>query len=552
MKKTAIALLLAGISAGAGAQTMYDAFNYSKSNYEGTARTVAMGNAFTALGGDIGAVSINPAGSAVARYSQVSVSPGVSISSNTATGTDQTWFGKNLRTSLAKFSMPNFGFTVNFETPRISGMKNWSMGFAVNRSDTYLDDMMAAGTNMNTSFAGSLATFTNGFHSGDLLADDAYDNISPADWRAILAHRTNIAGLIPLLPGQDESTAPDNEYIGITENEFLVTDDNGSYWAMEQGGPIDQTFARRTTGSKYDYVFNWAANFSDRVFVGVNLGIISMNYSHQYYIRETAQDPSFFKTGFNYLKYSYGYDVSGTGVYGKFGILVTPFAGLRLGAAIQTPTSMTIRESWYMAAEQNSETVGSGKESSPEGEYSYNLVSPFRFNVGAAYTFGSIGLISLDYEMCDYSGMQFNEIGTNDNSAFDAVNEDIRTFMGISHEFRAGAEVKPIPELAIRAGYGFITSAIPSDVYYENQYLWERTEGNVQNYSLGLGYSSNGSFFADAAVRLTKYADTFIRPYEYYTYDNAWNQDIDTSVQTPEIWSRRMLWNVILTIGFRF
>ena len=75
MKKTAIALLLAGISAGAGAQTMYDAFNYSKSNYEGTARTVAMGNAFTALGGDIGAVSINPAGSAVARYSLVSVSP---------------------------------------------------------------------------------------------------------------------------------------------------------------------------------------------------------------------------------------------------------------------------------------------------------------------------------------------------------------------------------------------------------------------------------------------------------------------------------------------
>ena len=205
-----------------------------------------------------------------------------------------------------------------------------------------------------------------------------------------------------------------------------------------------------------------------------------------------------------------------------------------------------------MAAEQNSETVGSGKESSPEGEYSYNLVSPFRFNVGAAYTFGSVGLISLDYEMCDYSGMQFNEIGTNDNSAFDAVNEDIRTVMGISHEFRAGAEVKPIPELAIRAGYGFITSAIPSDVYYENQYLWERTEGNVQNYSLGLGYSSNGSFFADAAVRLTKYADTFIRPYEYYTYDNAWNQDIDTSVLTPEIWSRRMLWNVILTIGFRF
>ena len=63
MKKTALILSLMTMAAGAGsAQTIYDALRYSESNYEGTARTLAMGNAFTALGGDLGAVTINPAG----------------------------------------------------------------------------------------------------------------------------------------------------------------------------------------------------------------------------------------------------------------------------------------------------------------------------------------------------------------------------------------------------------------------------------------------------------------------------------------------------------
>ena len=74
MKKTVISLLL-GLSAAFGyAQTAYDALLFSENDYEGTARSVAMGNAFTALGGDLGSIGINPAGSAVAGYSQFTLS----------------------------------------------------------------------------------------------------------------------------------------------------------------------------------------------------------------------------------------------------------------------------------------------------------------------------------------------------------------------------------------------------------------------------------------------------------------------------------------------
>ncbi|MBQ5803166.1 MAG: hypothetical protein IIW25_02935, partial [Bacteroidales bacterium] len=49
-------------------QSIWDAYRYSQQFNEGTARSVAMGNAMVALGGDIGAISINPAASGVYRY----------------------------------------------------------------------------------------------------------------------------------------------------------------------------------------------------------------------------------------------------------------------------------------------------------------------------------------------------------------------------------------------------------------------------------------------------------------------------------------------------
>lgn len=548
MKKTAITLLLAGITASAGAQTMYDALNYSKSDYAGTARTVAMGNAFTALGGDLGAVTINPAGSAVARYSQVTVTPGVNISVNSATGTEASYgFEKNLRTSMARFTMPNFGFTINFDTHRTSGLKNWTLGFVANQTANWQDDLVAGGSNTRTSLAGSLASFANGYDVSALSADNAYDMIPVSDWRAIAALQSRVIGLTP-------DTNISDEYLGVTENWSLVDNGDGTqHYEFGLGGAIDQTFGRRTLGNRYDYVINLGGNISDVVFIGANLGITSMRYSHEYYIRETAQDSDLFQTQFNSLTYNYGYDASGVGVYGKFGIIAVPVNGLRIGAAIQTPTSTSITETWRLSARQTSyaEDYQSGSAESPEGEYTYRLISPFRFNVGAAYTFGSMGLISLDYEMCNYKSMKFRETDTNDNSGFDSVNTDIRDYMGASHEVRAGVEIKPIPSLAIRAGYNFSTPAIPEDIEYENQYLWERTEGNTHSASFGLGYSSKGSFFADAAVRMTKYADTYIYPYDYYYLDGD-QPMVDTSMPTPVILSRRTLWNVLLTIGFRF
>ena len=67
MKKIFSTLAAIALSVTLFAQSSQDAIKFSQNFYEGSARTVAMGNAFTALGGDLGSLAINPAASGIYR-----------------------------------------------------------------------------------------------------------------------------------------------------------------------------------------------------------------------------------------------------------------------------------------------------------------------------------------------------------------------------------------------------------------------------------------------------------------------------------------------------
>ena len=93
------------------AQGAYDALRFSQNFYEGTARTISMGNAFTALGGDLGAISINPASSGVYKYSVLTFTP--SLISSYGSSDYLGVLGTDSNTRLA---ISNFAFVSSFET----------------------------------------------------------------------------------------------------------------------------------------------------------------------------------------------------------------------------------------------------------------------------------------------------------------------------------------------------------------------------------------------------------------------------------------------------
>lgn len=543
MKKTAITILLSLAALAGYAQTAYDALMYSENHYEGTARSVAMGNAFTALGGDLGAVTINPAGSAVAGYSQLVITPSLTYTATSTKGVSPfadgslPYFQREMKSRMTNFDLPNLGVTYSWESNRRSGLKNVTFGFVMNRTNSWNEDVYANGTNSTTSFMGSIAAnaTANGYLASDLNAANAYEFMP---WKPVTAFQS---GMISTFGGYED------QYVGASELIFQNSATGETEIAV--GGPLEQTYGRRVDGSKFDYTFNLGANFSDFIYIGANLGITSIGYTSEEYFMEKAENPQDFEIAlddgksmyFNSMKYKYSYRADGTGVYGKFGLIVTPGGGLRIGAAVQTPTVTNMTESWA----EDGETAFSNQKysaTSPYIEGEYTFISPLRANFGLAYTLGNFGLISVDYELCDYSQMRY-DTNNSDMSYFEEINNDIRERFGISHMFRAGLEFKPLSCMALRAGYDLTTSAEKLDVWGDPMPLQM-----TQSAALGLGFSSKGSFFADAAVQTRFLNKEYFMPYEDYIFD----AEGYVAEPVPELVSKRSLWKVLLTIGWRF
>lgn len=539
MRKTALLILFAIAAVTAQAQSVYDALLFSERNYEGTARSVAMGNAFTALGGDLGSIGINPAGSAVAKYSQISITPSLTIASNTTNGvspyTDGSlpYFEKQFKNTATHFAIPNLGMTFNWKTGRSSGLKNVSFGFIMNRVNSWNEDLYAAGPNHTTSFMGAMAVEATeaGLLGSNLNMNNAYD-YDP--WKYVVGYQS---GMISTFGGYDD------QFVGASEVIF----GNMGNTEISLGGPLDQSYGRRVRGSKNDYLINLGFNISDFIYLGANLGITSMYYSYDEYFKEKAIDPSDFEIAldngqtmyFDSMKYKYSYSTSTSGVYGKFGFIITPGFGLRIGAAIQTPTASTINENWQYKGETTYTDNGfNAAAESPEGEDHYKFREPWRANFGLAYTLGKLAVFSVDYELCNYSTMKFKRNGFDDGREyFIELNDEIKGTFGTSSMLRAGIEIKPLDVLAVRAGYGVTTAP---------ETLIEVPA--AQNVSLGVGYVSKKSFFADLACRYSFATDEYIMPYSDYMYDAAGN----ITDFAPEILNRKDHWKVLLTLGWRF
>lgn len=576
MKRTIFTALLSLTAIAAGAQTMYDGLNYSQNNYYGTARSIGMGNAMTAVGGDLGSIGINPAGSAVAGYSQFTITPNLTISSMNASysaypvgGADRFTNEQNKR--LTRFSMPNIGLTFNWKTGNGSGLKAITYGLVVNGTNNFTGKMLAGGSNDKTSYQSAMAVAADGYDM-DFLNGYSIDKDGK---------RVDRGWDYPYYYGDDFQNDPNkgkfapwnviaNAQAGSIAN-YGDTDDPSYYWrykATTEGysntgekdangnyiydiflaGPLNQAYSRNITGSKYDVLFNVGFNFGDTFFVGANLGVTSLNYNYDECYKEAAENPSAFeidfgdkgKTCFSDYRTRYSYTADGSGVFGKIGFLWRPVDGLRVGAAVQTPTIMEINERWIQDVNLNyTDASFNGSAKTPEGDYSYRLRSPYRLNAGAAFTFAGMALLSADYEMTDYSTMKFmsKNGGWNDDT-YGKLNDEIRNRMGVSHMVRVGAEFKPVPEIAVRAGYNFTTT--PEYVSEGNSKT--TLNDRINAFSIGLGYSSNGSFFADIAARLTMLSDEYISPYADYLSDLA----------SPMILNKRDIYNVTATIGWRF
>lgn len=197
----AIALLL---PAAVWAQSAVDAYTLSASDLRGTARFMSMGGAFTALGGDLSAVTLNPASLGVYRSSEIGATLDISFNSY------KTDYYKD---NLTRAACNNFGYV---GVMKLDGaMRTFAWGASYNRSASF--DRITHGYTPSTatSLSNYIASYTNGTPASYMDFTDKYNpyfdmpgDVS-ADWLSILAYNAYMI---------NPYNAAEDRYAGLFQN----------------------------------------------------------------------------------------------------------------------------------------------------------------------------------------------------------------------------------------------------------------------------------------------------------------------------------------------
>jgi len=491
MKKfTFIAIILLAANIAAGAQGMEDALRYSQQFYVGSARTMAMGNAFTALGGDLGALGINPASSALYNCCEFSITGGLAWNSTTSLfETTEDNYSQNA--SRTRFTVPNMAAVFSMPTGREYGLVNWTFGFGLTRTNNFNTRTAFRGYDAATSLLGNIAAGLEGVDQSELLAEDAYD-AGVCTNQEIMAFDSYLVN-----PYHDFS----NSYIGATENEWSdgLGVDNALY----------KTYDRTTSGGINDMQFNFGLNFNDMLYLGANFNIKMVDFEDNLWYGEQAQDGDWFDTGFKSMNYNYWQRTSGVGANLQLGAIWVPVNMLRLGISYTTPTMYNLTDTWqeYMESgfDGSNADCQSAQSESPLKSFEYRVRAPSRLSLGAAMVFGRGGLISADVETVNYKKMVMSD-GNHYTSTFDDVNSDIANYCTNGIIFRLGGEMNIVNDFTLRAGY--------------NCYVYDKPEYHYLSFGVGKRIRENSSL--DLAFRSRVSGNGYyMKPYDDYAFDAA-------------------------------
>ena len=507
-----------------------DMYTLSQTNFGfGTARSMAMAGAFTSLGGDMSSMGINPAGLGMYRSNDFSISPMMGFN-NAQNSADH--YGNN---SLSRFSIANLGVVFNVYEGGNGSMVSFNLGVGYNR---------VADLNYNY-----------GYTSVSPASSSPYRSINDAFVRQL-----GQGGVFPDSNGALNYDYGDAYYWGgmLAYNGWLLdveSDELGDYWTSANtlgvNADVGHTVGVESRGYIGEYDIAFGMNLMNKLYVGATIGIQSVNWKRQIYYGEDylyASTPTYgdgtpIAEPAEWMDYNQAVNISGAGINLKAGIIYRPIPALRLGVAIHTPTYYSLERSYQAYMATNFHPDGDTTPALDDvGENSWEFCSPTRLMFGASYSFGNVAVISVDYERDWYNGMRVKRVP----SGFDLMPQDYReefkaNFKG-SNVLRIGAEVKPMPKLALRAGYGLNDGALRNAYSsYYNRPLTFRTAC----YSGGIGYSFGRTTLDLAYQHLVQSQTSYML---YYALEDSGYFDTASPYYSTEF--KRNY--VILTLGYRF
>ena len=490
------------ISTAIFAQEQMDALRFSRNDLFGTARSMSMGGAFGALGGDQTGVSINPAGIAIYRSSEIAGTFG--LMRTTATVGDE----RNHRTS---FDMDNIGF-VAYMPLRSAAMPFINFGFSMNRQKSFNRRIEGAGVIYHSllDFAAVQST-VNGLTPAQLNIENPFRSQL---WLPTFA---NDAGLIIHQGGQ-----------------WLAVNDGGE-------SPFSQ-FEVSERGNIDNFAFSMGTTINNVLSIGAAVNVKTVSYRFSSFYDED------FTNGWLTLRNALSID--GAGASGRFGIIYRPIHEVRIGVSYHTPTWLSLSQTYSARMDDDMEFYsGEAPGHLETGRFGsdFDLRTPGRWVFSLATVLNNNFILSADYEIMNYRTMEFAG-RRNFNAPNKWIQEDFRTTSTV----RLGMEYRFTPQFSGRLGYAWMQNpntdafrrkanpGIPGS----NSIF--RVEGDTNFFTAGLGYRFSRTFFVDFALVYKVQTD------DLYAFPNWWTDTGFHLVNSTPFELRNTSWRSVLTLGYRF
>ena len=496
----------------------------------GTARSMAMAGAFTSLGGDLSAMGINPAGLGMFRSNEVSISPmmGFQKADNSAAA-----WGEN---SLSRFSVANF-----------SALANVHEG-----SGAVVSVNLAVGYNRVADL-----NYNYGYSSVSGPSSFPYRSINDAFVRQL-----GQGGIFPDADGMMNYDYGDSYYWGgmLAYNGYMLdveSDDMGAYWSsanrLGANASVGHTVGEESRGSVGEVDLAMGMNVLNKLYIGATIGVQAVNWKRQiYYSEDYIYDsapiygdgtPLPEGAAAKWMDYNQAVNVDGAGVNFKLGFIYRPIPSLRLGAAIHTPTYYSLERTYQAFMSTNFNPAGDTTPALDDvGENAWEFTSPTRLMLGASYSLGNYAVISVDYERAWYNGMRVHDVPFGFDIYPDEYRQEFKDNFKATNILRLGVEAKPLPQLALRVGYGVNDDTLRNaySAYYNRPLTFR-----VACYSGGIGYSFGRTTLDLAYQHLVQSQTAYML---YYAMDDAGVFDTASPYYSSEFKRN----NVILTLGYRF
>lgn len=486
-----LALVLTSIAGGVSAQGELDAFNLSYNDLKGTARSVSMGGAFGALGGDVSGIAINPAGIGVYTKSEI-----VTTLNFTNTSIKSNLLGNTIDDKKFKVNFDNLAFvgTVPIESDVVPLI---NFGFSYNNLKSFNRKYRAGANGLNQSFTQYVADRANAQKDfNNITSDNSYNT---SDWMSVLGFNGY------LIDPTDSKT-----FNPVFRQESTTETVNTNLYIQEKGSI-----------SSYD--FNAGATIADVLSVGVTVAVTDIDYhlSSTLYEKFSSNNDDYYLD--NELR------TDGTGWQVKAGLIFKPINELRIGAAYHSPTWYNMTDRYYgqVDASWNSELIGTPGFREGGASSDYKLRTPDKWVFSLAGIIGQYAIISADYELTNYSKMH---LADDNNNAYtgenDLINEDFRN----SSTVRVGAEIRFTPQFSGRVGYMWQQS--PYDKKVKDGNIIPNTAGTVPQYTIvgdanhftwGLGYKFTPNFYTDIAFVIKNRKD------DLYLYQDSDKAELKTN-----------------------